>query len=127
MRKLWVGLVLLLSVACAIVPQETGILGGHVTVGPSLPASREGVVEPTPDPRVYASREIVIYAENGRREVARAQIDAAGNYHVALPAGTYLVDINHVGVDQGIDLPQAAEVVSGQATRLDIVIDTGVR
>ena len=127
MRKIWVALLALFSVACGLVPQETVVLEGRVTVGPALPAICEGIPEPTPDPRVYASREIVIYAENGRREVARTQIDAAGNYRVTLPVGTYLVDINHIGMDQGVDLPHEVDTVSDQVARLDIVIDTGVR
>jgi len=64
---------------------------------------------------------------SGKREIARAQIDPDGNYEVTLPVGTYAVDINHAGVDQGIDLPQTVEIVSGQVTRLDVIIDTGVR
>ena len=60
MRKLWIALLALFIVACGLIPQETGVLEGHVTVGPALPASREGIPEPTPDPRVFATREIVI-------------------------------------------------------------------
>ena len=100
---------------------------GHVTVGPSLPAWHEGLTEPTPDPRVYASREVVIYSADGRTEVARAQIDSEGDYCVTLPVGTYVVDIYHAGMDVGVDLPQTVEIVSQKVTRLDIVIDTGVR
>jgi len=104
-----------------------GTLEGHVTIGPLVPVVREGEPEPTPAPEVYAGRQIVIYAQDGRTEITRVQIDAKGNYRVTLPVGTYVVDINHVGIDHGIDLPKTVEIVSGQVTRLDVEIDTGIR
>ena len=126
-RLVFTTVLILLVSACTAVAHETGTLQGHVTIGPMLPAMREGLTEPTPAPEAYAVRQIVIYAESGKREIARAQIDPEGNYEVTLPVGTYAVDINHAGVDQGIDLPQTVEIVSGQVTRLDVIIDTGVR
>jgi hypothetical protein len=88
---------------------------------------REGHPTPTPAPEVYAAREIVVYAGNGKSEVARAQIDAQGDYRIALPAGRYVIDINRIGIDRGMDLPKEVEIVSEQVTRLDIEIDTGIR
>ena len=126
-RLLVTTLLVLLIGACSAGPRETGTLEGHVTLGPMLPATREGLTEPTPAPEAYAVRQIVIYAEDGVREVAQAQIDSGGNYEVTLPVGTYVIDINHVGVDQGVDLPRTVEIISGQITRLDVIIDTGVR
>jgi hypothetical protein len=126
-RLLFTTMLILLVSACTAVVHETGTLQGHVTIGPMLPAMREGLTEPTPAPEAYAVRQIVIYAENGKREIARAQIDSDGNYEIELPAGTYVVDINHAGVDRGIDLPQTVGIVSAQITRLDVIIDTGVR
>lgn len=125
-RLLFTTLFILLVSACTTL-QETGTLEGHVTIGPMLPAMREGLTEPTPAPETYAVRQIVIYDEDGKQEITRAQIDSGGNYEIELPVGTYVVDINHAGVDQGIDLPRTVEIVSGQATRLDVIIDTGAR
>ncbi len=119
-------LLVLLLTACSTAPQETGTLAGHVSMTMS-PVLQEGVPEPTPAPEAYAVRQVVIWRQDGRKEVARVQIGPQGNYEVQLPAGTYQVDINHVGMDQGIDLPQAVEIHGGQTTRLDIRIDTGIR
>jgi hypothetical protein len=88
---------------------------------------REGEPEPTPAPEVYAARAIVIYARNGHTEVARAQIDANGDYEVKLVPGTYVVDINRTGIDRAAGLPQSVDIQAGQVTRLDIDIDTGIR
>jgi hypothetical protein len=127
MRRLLLLSQILLFVGCTPVPQETGILEGHVTVGPLVPVVREGEPEPTPAPEVYASRQIVIYTSDGRTEVTRVQIDGQGNYRVELPVGKYVVDINHAGIDRAKDLPHTVEIAAGQSTRLDVDIDTGIR
>ncbi len=127
MRRLLVLSLMFLLASCAPAPRETGVLQGHVTIGPLVPVVREGEPEPTPAPEVYAIRQMVIYAEDGWTEVTKVQIDAQGNYRVSLPVGTYVVDINHVGIDRGIDLPATAKIESQEVTRLDVEIDTGIR
>ena len=126
MWQLGAALLILLISGCSVVPQEMGTREGHVAMSMS-PVLGEGVPEPTPAPEAYAVRQIVIFRQDGQKEVARAQIGPQGNYRVQLPAGTYVLDINHVGMDQGIDLPQKVEIQGGQVTRLDVKIDTGVR
>src|SRR4030042_6451881 len=98
MRMLLLVALTLLVTFCCPVPQETGVLEGQVTIGPLVPVVQEGVPEPTPGPEVYASRQIVVYAQDGQTEVARVQMDGQGNYRVELPVGTYVVDINQGGV-----------------------------
>ena len=127
MRMLLLVALTLLVTSCVPLPQETGVLEGHVSIGPLVPVVQEGVPEPTPAPEVYASRQIVVYAQDGQTEVARVQIDGQGNSRVELPVGTYVVDINHVGVDMAKELPKTVEIVAGQVTRLDVEIDTGIR
>ncbi len=106
---------------------ESGVLEGHVTVGPLSPVVQAGVPEPTPAPEVYAERKIVIYAEDGQQEVVRVDIDGSGNYRVSLPVGVYVVDINHLGIDLAKGLPQRVEIKNQQTTRMDVDIDTGIR
>ena len=124
-------LVLVLGVyslcACVKKPQEFGILEGHVTIGPLEPVKREGAEEPTPAPEVYEAREIVIFMEDGKREFTRLKIDSDGNYRSELVVGTYVVDINHIGIDMAKDLPKKIEITNERVTRLDIDIDTGIR
>ena len=127
MKQLLIITLTLLLTACAAAPRETGTLEGHVNIGPLVPVVREGEAEPTPAPEVYAGREIVIFAEDGQTEVTRAKIDPNGNYHVTLPVGTYVVDINHLGIDRGLNLPQTVQITSQQVIRLDVEIDTGIR
>ena len=117
----------ILAAACTPAPQSTGTLRGHVTIGPLVPVVREGEPEPTPAPKVYAARQIVVYAEDGRTEAVRAQIGPDGDYQAALPAGTYVIDINRIGIDHADGLPKTVEIVDSQVTHLDVDIDTGIR
>ena len=118
---------ILLLAACTSLPRKTGILAGHVDIGPLTPVEQVGVPTPTPAPEVYAARQIVIYAADGKTEITKVAINSKGEYQVTLVAGTYWIDINHSGMDRGIDLPKKIEILTGQITALDISIDTGIR
>ncbi|OGO19441.1 MAG: hypothetical protein A2Z14_18290 [Chloroflexi bacterium RBG_16_48_8] len=113
--------------ACAQSPQEFGILKGHVTIGPLVPVLREGELDPTPAPEVYAAREVVLFERDGKTEFVHLRIDSNGDYRAELPVGIYVVDINHVGIDIAADLPKEVEITHQGVTRLDIDIDTGIR
>jgi hypothetical protein len=127
MKLLLLIVLMLLISACATQTQETGVLEGHVSIGPLSPVVQEGVPEPTPAPELYAERKIVIYAEDGQQEITQVDIDGSGNYRATLPVGVYMVDINHLGVDFSKALPQKVEIKSQQTVQLDIAIDTGIR
>jgi hypothetical protein len=122
--------VILFTSACSYFPidvSEFGVLEGHVTIGPLVPVLREGEPDPTPSPEVYAARKIVIFDEDGKTEVIRVDIDSEGNYHIELPAGSYVVDINHIGIDHAAGLPAQVEINPGEITHLNVDIDTGIR
>jgi len=125
-RTIFISLFVLLF-ACQVAPAPQGILKGHVSIGPLQPAVREGVPEPTPNPEMYAARQVVVFDQKGRKEIARASINAAGDYEIALPAGNYIVDINHSGIDFAKGLPAQVEISINEVTVLDIAIDTGIR
>ena len=131
MRRNWafagILAVLVVAAGCRLETTESGWLGGHVTIGPLAPVAQQGVAEPTPAPEVYAERQVVVFTADGQQEVLRAVIDPTGNYRVALQPGSYLVDINHAGIDLAKDLPVIVEIVANQDTLLDINIDTGIR
>jgi hypothetical protein len=113
--------------ACSAAPKEIGILEGHVTIGPLEPVAQEGVPEPTPAPEVFALRKIVVLRERDGKEVAELEIDREGHYWGELPVGTYVVDINHLGIDFAKGFPMTVEIKPDQVTRLDVDIDTGIR
>ena len=113
--------------ACSPSNAGKGILEGQVTIGPLMPVQQVGEPEPTPAPEVYAERQVVVYSQDGKKEIARVQIGADGSYRVELAPGAYLVDINHLGIDSSKDLPVVVQINLNETTRLDIGIDTGIR
>ncbi len=125
-RIILLSLFIILS-ACQVAQTPEGILKGHVSIGPIQPAIQDGVPEPTPNPEMYAARQIVLFDQSGRREIARVTINAVGDYEVRLPAGIFTVDISHSGIDFAKGLPAKVEIRPNEITYLDISIDTGIR
>ncbi len=119
---------LLISISsCTLGPAESGILEGQVKIGPLQPAMQVGEEAPTPAPEVYAAREIVVYKKNGVTEFTHLEIGPTGWYQGELPVGTYVIDINRIGIDSADNLPIKIEIRADVTTRLDIEIDTGIR
>jgi len=124
----YIFIILSFCLSCApAAPQPTGILQGHVTIGPLVPVQRVGIPDPTPAPEVYAARQMVIFSADGRNEIARADISPQGNYSIELPAGDYTVDINRLGIDFAAGFPATVNIHPDQTTVLDVDIDTGIR
>ena len=113
--------------SCTPGPQEFGVLEGQVNIGPPVPVMREGEEAPTPAPEVYTAREIVVYKKNGVTEFTRLQLDSTGWYQGELPVGTYVIDINRIGIDSAVDLPKEIVIEAEGTIRLDLEIDTGIR
>ena len=113
--------------SCSFGPVEYGILEGQVNIGPLQPAMQIGEEAPTPAPEVYSAREIVVYKKNGVTEFTRLEIGATGWYQGELPVGSYVIDINRIGIDSADNLPRKIEIRAEVTTRLDIEIDTGIR
>jgi hypothetical protein len=118
------GLALYLS-ACRAGPE--GILEGVVTVGPLVPVERAGAPTPTPPPEVFTSRALDVFKGDGTTLVKRVPFQADGTYRVELLPGTYVVDIEHTGIDRAAGLPARVVIRSNEDTRLDVDIDTGIR
>ena len=101
-------------------PKGAGFLVGNVSRGPMTPVEGLGRVGREPVPGV----EVVISDLEGA-EIERVVTDAAGNYCVQLPPAAYrvalLTDLKRS------QRARTAAVIEGQSTRLDLLIDTGIR
>jgi hypothetical protein len=122
-----------LGVSCApkTTPARTGLLQGGVTIGPLKPVEIPGQNNPVP-PEVFSSRKILIYDTAGKELIIQVDINqikqtSSGYYAVQLEPGIYTVDTNQIGIGGGAGLPKQITISAGQATRLDIDIDTGIR
>lgn len=133
-RYLLILLVLLgavFAVSCCPGGPESVLLQGAVTIGPIWPVEQPGENPPVP-PEVFSSRYLIIYDESSKRlvrEVYFTQIDqsAMGYYTAQIAPGTYVIDINHLGVDTADNLPITITVTEDETVTIDVNIDTGIR
>ena len=134
MNKYLLILLLLLGVitgSCCPGGPETVLLQGSVTIGPIWPVEQPGENPPVP-PEVFSSRYLIIYDESGEkmvREVCFTQIgqSAMGYYTAQIAPGTYMIDINHSGIDSAENLPMTITVSADETVTIDVDIDTGIR
>ena len=116
--------------SCSGTP-EKGLLQGNVLIGPITPVEQPGQ-EITLRCDVYAIRKIMIYDKSGEKLIQQVDIDCdeeeqITRYRVELEPGTYIVDVNHIGIDYSDDVPKQVEIKPGVTFKLDIEIDTGIR
>ena len=116
----------LLVTACFDGTVETGLLQGIVTIGPLSPVENPDERPPVPC-EVYEARKIMVYDKSGRNLLYQVDIGCDSRYRAELNPGTYMVDINHVGIDTSSDVPKQVVIMPGITFRLDIDIDTGIR
>jgi carboxypeptidase family protein len=118
---------LLIAAACGQVaqPGATGTIEGVVTAGPICPV--QSAEDPCP-PKPVTDREVDIQTHTGARVVS-AETDAAGRYRVAVPPGSYVVQVQIVQGAVGIHqtTPGDVTVVANQTVTLNIELDTGIR
>jgi len=104
-------------------PVQTGGINGYIHTGPTCPVQRI-LPDPNCADRPYAN--IGVMAINSAGKQYQTQADAAGNFSVAVPTGTYTVKVISANM-----LPrcndQTAEVTANKFTSVDISCDTGIR
>ena len=131
MKKMLIAiLVLWILCACSVQPTQpapVGTLEGNVTIGPLMPAQRINEPTPTVPAAVYMAQSIQIFKEDGMTPVLKISIKGDGTYKQELAAGTYVVALVKMGIGFSKDLPRTITIRSGEVTRLDIDIDTGIR
>lgn len=104
-----------------------GTLAGRVAIGPICPVEQEGVPCPVP-PETYAGVDVLMRREADRGLAARVDLDDEGHYRMELPAGGYLVTLDHeLGIDRGASPTHKVEIRAGQTVVVDFQIDTGIR
>jgi carboxypeptidase family protein len=75
----------------------------------------------------YTEYPLIILSQDEKREIVRVTADGNGNYHVALPPGNYVLDVQGRAPGHLRAKPQRFTVVSNQTVRVDMDVDTGIR
>jgi hypothetical protein len=105
---------------------DVGILEGNISIGPICPVEHPDLTCVTP-PEAYEARKILIFRDDGKTLVKTVTIGGNGHYHIELNPGSYIIDINHVGIDRSADVPASIVIRSGKTVTLNVMIDTGIR
>jgi hypothetical protein len=81
----------------------------------------------TVTPETYAEYPLVVFAQDGKTQVTTFTADKGGRYRVALPPGSYVLDVKDRVRKHLRAKPQPFRVVSNQAVTLNMDMDTGIR
>ena len=120
-------LVLAMSLgAIAGAEEKSGIVEGHINIGPLTPVLREGAPSPVISAEGYRDLQLAIFKADGKTKVSELSIDKSGNFRQSLEPGTYVIAMPPRRITKA-NLPKTIEIVSGQTIRVDIEIDTGIR
>jgi hypothetical protein len=104
-----------------------GFVEGHLKIVSAREVELANGNTPTPSAEAYAEYPLIILSQDGKKEIARVTADEKGNYHVALPPGNYVLDVQGRAPGHVRAKPQRFTVISNQSVRVDMEIDTGVR
>ena len=83
--------------------------------------------QPVVEAEKYAEYPLIIRSQHRGEEIARVMADEHGNYRVALPPGNYLLDVQGRARGHARAKVQPFTVISNQAVRVDMTVDTGIR
>jgi len=118
-------------ISCSKNIEQIGTLEGTVRIGPIWPVERPGENPPV-SPEVFEARKVMVYDKTGKKLIEEVDIiqvshSQEGQYSVQLEPGTYVVDINRIGIDRSAEVPREVEIKADDTFKLDIEIDTGIR
>ena len=125
-----------LSFACVfLVPASSvptnaapsGFVEGHLKIISPREVELADGTPPVITAQNYAEYPLIILSEDQKKEIVRLTADANGNYHVALPPGSYVLDVQGRMRGHLRAKPQRFTIVSNETVRVDMDIDTGVR
>jgi hypothetical protein len=94
----------------------------HLEVEPSDAMPRQTVTAET-----YAKYPLIVLTLDRSKQVARFTADENGNYRMALPAGTYLLDLEARAPKRLHAQPRQFTIVPNQTVRVDMNILIGLR
>ena len=118
---------LLFAGSVSIDAAPPGFMEGHLKIISPKEVELADGTPPAITAENYAEYPLIVLSQDEKKEIARVTADGNGNYHIALPPGNYLLDVQGRAPGHVRAKPQRFTVVSKQTVRVDMDIDTGVR
>jgi hypothetical protein len=120
--------IFLLAFSSSLNAAEQGFLEGHLKIIFGMAAQpSDDMPRPEIAPESYAEYPLLVLSQDGKKEVARLTANDDGNYHIALPPGAYILDVQDRAAKRLRARPQPFTVVSGQTVRVDMNVNTAIR
>lgn len=129
MMRLLIVLCSALTLTTASLANESppGILEGHLKIVSLKSVELAEGNAPSVTATTYAEYPLAISSRSGEKEIAHLTADASGNYHLSLPPGDYVLDVQDRAHKHIRAQPKEFTVTSNQTVRVDMELDTGVR
>ena len=120
--------IFLLALSASLNAAEQGFLEGHLKIIFGMAAQpSDDMPRPEIAPESYAEYPLLVLSQDGKKEVARLTANEDGNYHITLPPGAYILDVQDRAAKRLRARPQSFTVVSDQTVRVDMNVNTGIR
>jgi len=121
---------LMLAGSASVKAEPQGFMEGHLKIVVIRAVAPDNMPSPSVAPETYAEYPLIIFSQEGKREIARLTADKSGNYRVALPPGAYILHVQERPTEERAAErthanPQPFTVVSNQTVRVDMTIFIG--
>jgi hypothetical protein len=130
LRYLISGCLFLIPIGCVASDNGVppGFLEGHLKiVSPREVEPSDAMPRQTVTAEKYAEYPLIVFSQDGKKEIVRVTGDANGNYGTALPPGDYVLDVQGRAAKHLRAKPQPFSIVSNQTVRVDMNIIIGFR
>jgi len=119
---------LILAGTAPLDAEPPGFMEGHLKiVSPRAVEPSDNMPRPAVAPEIYAKTPLIIFSEDGKKEIAHLTADENGNYRVALPPGAYMLDVEDRVAKHVPAAPRPFTVVSNETVHVDMNILIGIR
>src|SRR2546426_3602193 len=100
---------------------------GHLHIVSPKPVELADGNAPAVTAETYTEYPLIIFSQDGKKEMARFATAGIGNYRVALPPAAFILVVQDPAPKHVRAKPQGFTVVSNRTVRVDMDIDTGIR
>jgi hypothetical protein len=117
---------LMLAGTASIKAAPQGFMEGHLKiVSPKAVEPSDNMPRSAVAPETYAEYPLIILSQDGKKEIAHVTPDGNGNYRIALPPGSYILDVRDRPAKRIRANPKPFTVISNETVHVDMGIFIG--
>jgi hypothetical protein len=105
----------------------SGQLEGHLKILSMKEVEAADGNVPGISPETYAAYPLVVLSADGKQTVSVLTANAQGNFKLALPAGSYVLDVQDRVRKHVRARPVLFTITAGQTTHANLEMDAGIR